>query len=264
MKQIICGLIVVVLSTLAPRPALSYVVYFKNGSTMEVQSHRLEGGKVYLKLRGGEASFDVSQVDMDKTNSDYAAYNSVIKKAGEMAGMGDYAGAVKLYQSITSADPEDVQARFLLGRVLTGAKRFDEAVGYFQKSLEIDPKFARAYFGLASLYQVKGQREQAIRAYRKVLDAGAPRVVVLPGLGLVPDACILPHHATMGLRWLPMLSEELRDSLLIGIDESTAMIRQQGTWTVYGGGRVTLYPPSPDQPRISTVYASGDIFRLPG
>lgn len=87
---------------------------------------------------------------------------------------------------------------------------------------------------------------------------------LLPGLGLIPDACVLPHHATMGLRWLPMLSEELPDSLLIGIDESTAMIRQQGTWTVYGGGRVTLYPASPGQPRISTVYASGDSFILPG
>ena len=85
---------------------------------------------------------------------------------------------------------------------------------------------------------------------------------LLPGLGLIPNACVLPHHATMGLRWLPMLSEELPDSLLIGIDESTAMIRQQGTWTVYGGGRVTLYPPSPGQARISTVYASGQSFTL--
>src|SRR5512140_3665933 len=105
MKYIICSFILVILTSLAPAPALSYVVYFNNGSTMEVESHRLEGGKVYLKLRGGEASFDVSQVDMEKTNGDYAAYNSVIKKAGETADRGDYAGAVKLYQSITNADP---------------------------------------------------------------------------------------------------------------------------------------------------------------
>ena len=86
---------------------------------------------------------------------------------------------------------------------------------------------------------------------------------LLPGLGLIPGACVLPHHETMGLRWLPMLSEQLPDSLLVGIDESTAMISEGGTWTVYGAGRVTLYPPASGQPRVSTLYAPGESFSLP-
>ena len=61
-------------------------------------------------------------------------------------------------------------ALLVLGNVSLGQKRFDEATGYFQKSLEIDSKYAAAYFGLANMYQVKGQRDQAIRAYRKVLE----------------------------------------------------------------------------------------------
>jgi cyanophycinase len=86
---------------------------------------------------------------------------------------------------------------------------------------------------------------------------------LLPGLGLIPDACVLPHHETMGIPWLPMLSEELPGALLIGIDKGTAMIREDGAWTVYGAGHVTLYPPASAEPRVSTLYPAGETFSLP-
>jgi cyanophycinase len=66
---------------------------------------------------------------------------------------------------------------------------------------------------------------------------------VLPGLNLVPDACVLPHHDTFGKDWAPNLSRLLPGAVLIGIDEETGLLNDgpDGKWTVYGKGCVTIY-----------------------
>jgi len=61
------------------------------------------------------------------------------------------------------------------------------------------------------------------------------------GLNLIPRSCVLPHHNNFGRGWAASLSERLPDSILIGIDEQTAMISDGSTWRVYGVGAVTIY-----------------------
>lgn len=65
---------------------------------------------------------------------------------------------------------------------------------------------------------------------------------LLPGLNLVPNACVLPHHNNFGKSWAKKLLQLLPKSTLIGIDEQTGMIDDtNGQWHVYGAGGVTLY-----------------------
>jgi len=82
---------------------------------------------------------------------------------------------------------------------------------------------------------------------------------VIEGLGMLPSACVLPHHNTFGKGWATHLATLLPNSVLLGIDERTAMLDDGagGTWRVYGQGAVTLYWHG--QP---TVYASGTEFAL--
>jgi cyanophycinase len=82
---------------------------------------------------------------------------------------------------------------------------------------------------------------------------------VIAGLGLVPHACVLPHHNTFGQRWAPQLSPLLPNSVLIGIDERTGMLDDGagGTWRVYGQGAITLY-----RSGQATAYQSGSEFTL--
>jgi cyanophycinase len=63
------------------------------------------------------------------------------------------------------------------------------------------------------------------------------------GLELIPGACVLPHHDTLGQNWAPELSRQLPDTILIGIDEQSGMLNDgpQGRWQAYGAGGVTLY-----------------------
>jgi len=66
---------------------------------------------------------------------------------------------------------------------------------------------------------------------------------IYKGLGLIPNACILPHHNTFGRNWSRELAQRLGDAILIGIDEKTGMINDgpAGQWQVYGAGGVTRY-----------------------
>ena len=82
---------------------------------------------------------------------------------------------------------------------------------------------------------------------------------VIEGLGMLPNACVLPHHNTFGKGWAARLAALLPGSLLLGIDERTAMLDDGdgGAWRVYGQGAVTLY-----RHGRPTVYASGAEFEL--
>jgi cyanophycinase len=81
---------------------------------------------------------------------------------------------------------------------------------------------------------------------------------VLRGLNLIPNACVLPHHNNFGRSWAAQLAELLPDSVLIGIDESTGVIRSGGEWEAQGAGGVTLY-------RAGAVvrYGRGERFSIP-
>jgi cyanophycinase len=67
-----------------------------------------------------------------------------------------------------------------------------------------------------------------------------------PGLGLLPNTCILPHHDVFGKGWVERLRKTLPGVTVLGIDEQTAMINdmEHGSergCNVYGQGAVTLY-----------------------
>jgi len=66
---------------------------------------------------------------------------------------------------------------------------------------------------------------------------------ILSGLGLIPGACILPHHDTFGKSRAPGLAQRMSNVILIGIDEQTGMLNDgpAGCWQVYGAGGITLY-----------------------
>ncbi len=82
---------------------------------------------------------------------------------------------------------------------------------------------------------------------------------VVPGLGLVAGACVLPHHDTTGHRWAPRIQRLQPDVVMIGIDEETGMLDDQtsGRWRVYGKGFVTLYRSDKVQ-----RFGPADIFSL--
>jgi len=61
------------------------------------------------------------------------------------------------------------------------------------------------------------------------------------GLNLVSNACVLPHHNTFGKNWAGKLKELLPGVTLLGIDEHTGMLTDDGEWIMEGSGMITVY-----------------------
>lgn len=140
---------------------------------------------------------------------------------------------------------------------------------------------ARLIYLLGGFTHYLGQTLSASRAWQAMLEAYRAGAViagssagamvlcehyynpdsrkVVQGLGLVPKACVLPHHNTFGRRWAGPLGERLPGVTLIGIDEQTGMLDDapDGSWRVYGAGAVTLY----QHGNVST-YPAGTMFSL--
>jgi cyanophycinase len=83
--------------------------------------------------------------------------------------------------------------------------------------------------------------------------------ILLPGLGLIARACVLPHHNRSGRTWAKRVRSLAPEVTLIGIDERTGMIDDaRGTWTAWGAGQVTLY----HRGGAHEIHARGESFGL--
>ncbi|MHB8173669.1 MAG: tetratricopeptide repeat protein [Nitrospirota bacterium] len=165
-------------------PADAYLVYFKNGSTMEVLSHRVQGNMVYLKMQGGETGFDKNKVDMVKTLRDYDAYQQVIKKASRASGDGDHIGALQLYQALVGMDKDDAQARFLLGCELMKLKKYDDAAYNLMRVQELNPHYPQVNTRLGDIYYRQKKYDDAIDKYLLALDEDPKDKEAHLGLGM--------------------------------------------------------------------------------
>ena len=81
-----------------------------------------------------------------------------------------------------------------------------------------------------------------------------------PALGLVPGIAVLPHFDTFGQRWVDsaLAAAPRDDVVLLGVDERSAALWQDGVWRSYGPGGVTVIAGG-EQRR----FASGEIDGLP-
>jgi len=98
----------------------------------------------------------------------------------------DYAAADQWLTKSVELDPRDARARYYLGRTKYNEKRFDEAVRAFTECLKLDASNVKAADNLGLAYEGLGKTEEALAAYRNAvaLDAGAASRSLGPYLNL--------------------------------------------------------------------------------
>jgi len=62
----------------------------------------------------------------------------------------------------------------------------------------------------------------------------------MEALGAVPRTAVLPHFDTFGHKWVDSAREAAPDLTLLGIDERSAAVWQDGRWRAAGPGLVTV------------------------
>lgn len=90
--------------------------------------------------------------------------------------LGDYYDAANYLEQSLKMDPNDLEARYHLGRVRYQQNQFDQAMAAFQEVLRRDPANLKAQYNLGLCLEAKNQTQAALASYRKAiaLDTAAP------------------------------------------------------------------------------------------
>ncbi len=155
----------------------------------------------------------------------------------------------------TSADSTETAAEL-------AAARFIYMLGGFPGHLCLSLAGSRGWQAVLQAYQsgavVGGSSAGAMVLGEYLYDPGSREL--LPGLGLLPGALVIPHHNSFGRHWGSRLTTQLPMTVLVGIDERTGLLDDApgGRWRVYGQGAATIYAGGEVR-----VFRSGESFALP-
>ena len=100
------------------------------------------------------------------------AHGRKFQEAGIASREGNVEGAIAIYRSLVAANAKDAEAWLNLGRTLHDQKRYAEAVAAFTEAAKGEQQRATALYNLACAYALTGEREKAIEAATKSVDAG--------------------------------------------------------------------------------------------
>jgi tetratricopeptide (TPR) repeat protein len=84
--------------------------------------------------------------------------------------LNDYRDAGRYLEIALKLDPNNLEARYHLGRVRYEQNRFDEAIAAFQQVLKSDPNNVKAEDSLGLSLEAKNEMDPAILAYRKAME----------------------------------------------------------------------------------------------
>ena len=82
---------------------------------------------------------------------------------------GDIAGAERLCREILETDPDDANARGLLGAACLSTGRLDEAAGHLEQAIRLNPAFAAAHANLGFARALGRRLDEAVAHFRQAL-----------------------------------------------------------------------------------------------
>ncbi len=83
---------------------------------------------------------------------------------------GSFARVVSMLNSVIAEDPKVIDAWFNLGNAYYKVGRFQEAIGYFTRALELKPDYDLAVINMANAYRKLGRDDAALAGYERYLQ----------------------------------------------------------------------------------------------
>jgi len=126
----------------------------------------------------------------------------VVKEAADKIGQKDFDGALALLKGALEKNPEDINARYLLGLSYARKNMYPEALAALTQVIQSSPKFPPAYFELAVCYQQQNELDKALELYQKTMeldpnnaDAAFNSGLILFGQNRMDEALVLFEKA---------------------------------------------------------------------
>lgn len=99
-----------------------------------------------------------------------------LEKAQELLNDQDFAAAADVYQGVVDEHKDNGFVAFRLGYALHGAGKIDEAIELHERAAKHAPFRGIATYNLGCAYSLKGEKDLAIEALTKAVDAGFVRL----------------------------------------------------------------------------------------
>lgn len=96
-------------------------------------------------------------------------FNSFLK-ASDALRVGEFELGQKLLNEIAERDPQVSAVPFMLGQAAMRQQKWDAAVAFMKRALELNPNFDQAMTGLAHALYTQGNRDEAARWLEKALE----------------------------------------------------------------------------------------------
>ncbi len=96
------------------------------------------------------------------------------QQAVMMLHAGRYEYAVTALHRVLTLSPRLTDAHVNMGYALLGMQRYDEAEAFFRNAIELDPYQGNAYWGLAEIFEHRGDLPAALGAMRTYIHLAPP------------------------------------------------------------------------------------------
>lgn len=108
-----------------------------------------------------------------------------INLGGVLRDKGEFESSIELLRAAIYANPESYELWNSLGTTLLEAGRYDEAQVFYTEALRLKPDFARGHHNLAFTYELTGEAEKAVDAFKTALrNPASPNDEILMRHGL--------------------------------------------------------------------------------
>ena len=87
--------------------------------------------------------------------------------------LGRYDLSAKFLEQALAADPDNIEARYYLGRAQFALNHFAEALQAFSEVLRRDPAHVKAQNNIGQVYEAQNNSEAAMAAYRRAIELDA-------------------------------------------------------------------------------------------
>ncbi|MDW0288181.1 MAG: tetratricopeptide repeat protein, partial [Nitrososphaeraceae archaeon] len=120
------------------------------------------------------SNYQIQNVEAQSTNT--SSFSELFEKGNSLGNLGKYEEAISWYDKALEADPKNVDALYNKGVALGYLGRYEEAIIWYDKALEVDPKNVDALYNKGVALDNLGRYQEAIIWYDKALEVDPKHV----------------------------------------------------------------------------------------
>ena len=151
------------------------------GTDVQPKTPDPKDGKTPPKPESGAEAGSQETVEPPLPPADPAKIDQILADAERLSQRGRRAKAKRQVDSVLAADPNNSRALVLRSTLLMDEQNLDDALTAAEASVTADPEYADAHLTLGVVRQQRGDKAEAVAAYRRFLDL-APKSKFAPSI----------------------------------------------------------------------------------